>query len=277
VYWAFALNTNLNIGHRHLLPTIPATYILLGVMGGALVPLARDVRQWSAHAVATVGLCALLVWHAAESLHIAPHYLAYFNELDGGPNEAYRHLVDSSLDWGQDLPGLKKWLDDQGLQGPNHPPVYLSYFGNGRPGYYGIDAINLPGFPRRPHEVPRPLTAGVYCISATMYQGIYLDAPGPWTTNYQHDYETATSNLRVFDSTASNASDRARLIRQTGEGFWWKTFDVFEQLRFARLVAYLHRRPPDANVGYSILIYRVTEEDIREAIKTRAALRYNRE
>ena len=267
VYWAFALNTNLNIGHRHLLPTIPATYILLGFMGGALAPLARDVRRWGMHGVATVGLCGLLAWHAAESVHIAPHYLAYFNELDGGPSEAYRHLVDSSLDWGQDLPGLKKWLDEHGLQGPNHAPVYLSYFGNGRPEYYGIDATRLPGFPHRPREVPHALTPGIYCISATMYQGIYLDAPGPWTANYQHDYETATSNLRVFDSTASNPADRARLLRQTGEDFWWRTFDVFQQLRLARLVAYLHRRPPDANVGYSILIYRVTDGDILEALK----------
>ena len=35
---------------------------------------------------------------------IAPHYLSYFNSFCGGPSEGYRYLVDSSLDWGQDLP-----------------------------------------------------------------------------------------------------------------------------------------------------------------------------
>ena len=58
----------------------------------------------------------LLLWHAGESLYIAPDFLAYFNELDGGPGEAYKHLVDSSLDWGQDLPGLKAWLDASGTR-----------------------------------------------------------------------------------------------------------------------------------------------------------------
>ena len=53
---------------------------------------------------------ALLGWHAIESIKVAPDFLAYFNELAGGPANGYRHLVDSSLDWGQDLPKLKEWL-----------------------------------------------------------------------------------------------------------------------------------------------------------------------
>jgi hypothetical protein len=152
------------------------------------------------------------------------------------------------------------------LQVPNHPPVYLSYFGNARPEYYGIDATILPGFPRGPREPGQPLSAGIYCISATMLQGIYLDAPGPWTAAYQQQFEAAAMNLRVFDRTAGNPADRERLIRQTGADFWQKNFVAFDQLRFARLVAYLRRRSPDASVGYSILIYRVTDADIRDAL-----------
>ena len=30
VYWAFALSSHLNIGHRHLLPTYPAPFIVVG-------------------------------------------------------------------------------------------------------------------------------------------------------------------------------------------------------------------------------------------------------
>ena len=48
----------------------------------------------------------------------------------------FRHLVDSSLDWGQDLPALKQYLDRHPPQGP----VYLSYFGNASPAYYRIPA-----------------------------------------------------------------------------------------------------------------------------------------
>src|SRR5205823_9407643 len=103
-------------------------------------------------------LAAALAWHAVESARIAPNDLAYFNFVDGGPREAYRHVVDSSLDWGQDLPGLKRWLDRQGLQGANHSPVYLSYFGSALPEYYHIDASPLPGFlDHLSRHVPEPL------------------------------------------------------------------------------------------------------------------------
>jgi hypothetical protein len=38
-------------------------------------------------------------------------------------------------------------------------------------------------------------------------------------------------------------------------------------LRFARLTAYLRQREPDDHVGHSILIYRLTEEDLTEALE----------
>ena len=43
-----------------------------------------------------------------------PYYLAYFNQLAGGPSGGYRVLVDSNLDWGQDLPGLVRYVIDRG-------------------------------------------------------------------------------------------------------------------------------------------------------------------
>jgi hypothetical protein len=209
----------------------------------------------------------LLLWHAGESIAIAPHYLAYFNEIVGGPSQGYRHLVDSSLDWGQDLPGLKDWLDRQGLQRENHAPVFLSYFGTALPSHYAIDAVALPGFPDRwtPHE-PLPLTAGTYCFSATMLQGVYLLTPGPWSQRYETDYQSMLYNLKLFDSTATIPAARQALLKQTGEDFWVKNFQTFEHLRLARLAAYLRRRRPDDEVGYSILIYRVSDQELSQAL-----------
>jgi hypothetical protein len=213
-------------------------------------------------------LAVLLAWHSVEAIRIAPDFLAYFNELVGGPAKGYKHLVDSSLDWGQDLPKLKEWLDREGLQGPQHAPVYLSYFGNARPSYYGIDAILLPGFPdltsgRRP---PR-LTGGVYCISATTLNAVYLqDAMGAWTPEYERRYQDVLYNLRGFDGTADDPAARAALIKQTGEEFWVKLFGLYERMRFARLAAHLRERTPDADVGHSILIYRLSEEEVARAI-----------
>ena len=101
---------------------------------------------------------------AGECFAIYPHYLAYFNQLAGGPSNGYRHLVDCSLDWGQDLPGLKRWLKDHDLDPPAKTHVYLAYFGSAEPAYYQIAAANL--WSPKPHP-PVPLTEGVYCISAS--------------------------------------------------------------------------------------------------------------
>jgi hypothetical protein len=283
VYWAFAISSTLNIGHRHLLPVIPAAIVLAGAAGypisralrsatDATSPRSGRLRQVlggtdkrTRTAVAVVAL--LLMWHAFESVRIAPHYLAYFNPFDGGPKQAYRHLVDSSLDWGQDLPALKDWLDREGLQASNHPPVFLSYFGTSRPEYYGIDAKPLPGyFDRSTPRVPEPLTGGVYCISATMLQGLYLMARGKWSAEHEEKYQATLHNLRILDGTGSSESDRAALLRQTGEDFWVKVFHALEQLRFARLAAHLRSREPDAHVGFSILIYRLSDQEVSRAL-----------
>ena len=265
VYWSFALASHLNIGYRHLLPTLPAMYVLVGSIAAAVdwCTWRRTIREM----VPAVALTVLLAWHAAEALVAAPNFIAYFNERDGGPSQAYKHLVDSSLDWGQDLPGLKRWLDENDLQRAGHDPVFLSYFGTARPSHYGIDAVMLPGYPdKRPPGMPPALRGGVYCISATMLQGIYLDAGRDWTAEYQRNYDALLFNLRVFDSTATDPKARARLIQQTGEAFWMKNFATFDQLRFARLAAYLRGREPDANAGHSILIFRLSDAQVQEAL-----------
>jgi hypothetical protein len=271
LYWTSAIASGVNIGYRHLLPVVPPTIILIGATGDAISRALRSgdsivgrSRRAMVGAAAVVGL---LIWHAGESLRIAPHYLAYFNPIAGGPQHAYRHLVDSSLDWGQDLMGLKKWLDEHGLQSPGHQPVYLSYFGSARSEYYGIDSKQLPGYfdwwtPR----VPEPLAGGVYCISATMLQGLYLMAPRGWPPEYEVKYQSLLKDLRDFDSTGGNERARSALVQQKGEPYWTNVFRTWEQLRFARLVTALRAREPDAEVGYSILIYRLSDADVSRAL-----------
>jgi hypothetical protein len=117
-------------------------------------------------------LGGLLAWHAASALRIHPHYLAYFNELAGGPANGYRLVVDASLDWGQDLKGLKAWMDRNAV-----PRIKLSYFGTADPEYYGIQCDQLPGYmPPPPPKLHRSVRPGdVVAVSATNLQGVYLD------------------------------------------------------------------------------------------------------
>jgi hypothetical protein len=73
-------------------------------------PRMREVSDaWPQHRQSEFG-------HRGGSvLRVHPNYLGYFNELAGGPSGGWRYLVDSNLDWGQDLRALKQWMDDHGV------------------------------------------------------------------------------------------------------------------------------------------------------------------
>ena len=60
---------------------------------------------------------------------------------------------------------------------------------------------------------------------------------------------------------------RAALISKVGAANIDTVLRAFEELRFSRLCMYLRQREPDDHVGYSILIYRLTDEDLAEALE----------
>jgi len=145
----------------------------------------------------------MLCWQIIESSLLRPDYLTYFNQLAGGPKNGYKHLVDSSLDWGQDLPALKTWLD----QHPNQSAtgrLYLAYFGTALPRYYGIEATGLP-FDSSADKLPA-FEPGTYCISATTLQHVYSLAHGKWTREYESAYRLALAReVYHFDLTANDS------------------------------------------------------------------------
>jgi hypothetical protein len=163
-YGAAALVAHLNIGNRHLLLIYP--FLIVMAAGAAATLLQHTWTRWVA-----LGLYA---WLAIGTWSIAPSYLAYFNEFGGGPRGGMQILVDSNLDWGQDLPGLKRWMSAKGVR-----RIYLSYFGSGMPEYYGIDYAALPSFwpLARPLVHTLDLNVSRYiAVSATNLQKVYLPA-----------------------------------------------------------------------------------------------------
>jgi len=166
IYIGLTLGRGLQIGHRHLLPVLPFLFVAAGEAAATLVRWRRPVG---------LTLVALLgAWYAAGTLANHPHHLAYFNEIGGGPTRGWRLLVDSNLDWGQDLKRLKGWMDSHGVE-----QVKLSYFGSASPSYYGIRAERLPGYSApHPPRITREIHPGdIVAVSATNLQGVYLDAP----------------------------------------------------------------------------------------------------
>ena len=75
----------------------------------------------------------LLTVQVASALAIAPHYLAYFSPIAGGPTAGYRLLADSNIDWGQDLPLLRAKLEQMGCR-----RALLRYSGTANPEAYGV-------------------------------------------------------------------------------------------------------------------------------------------
>ena len=256
LYGAFAVTAQLNIGHRHLLPIYPA----LIVASAAVVRLIQT-RQRVIFAGA-VGI--LLVWQIGESFAIRPNYLAYFNEVAGGPSRGYTHLADSSIDWGQDLPALKTWLDD-------HPtvvagkPAHLAYFGTADPRWYEIDAKLLePG--KHFSREPLPLTGGVYCVSATTLQSIYALEIGPWCAPYEQHYQTMLAEMQRVQKNATISTNAVTKIANNTTTLSAEKIKEFERVRLARLCAYLRQRQPLAQIGYSIFVFNLSDNELDQAL-----------
>jgi hypothetical protein len=92
-------------------------------------------------------------------------------------------------------------------------------------------------------------------------------APRPWTRSLETEYQQRLTNVKLLSSTGEGTEARTDLLRKTGEDFWWQTFRRFDELRIGRLAAFLRHRQPDAEVGYSILIYRLTDADVNTALE----------
>jgi hypothetical protein len=117
----------------------------------------------------------LLGWLVTANALTYPHYLAYFNALVG-PRHGYRVLVDSNLDWGQDLPALERYVAEENLSS-----IYLSWFGESRPDQYEIPHRFIPSKPDELSDIhtrvyhPDYPPPGTYAISATNLQGLLFD------------------------------------------------------------------------------------------------------
>ncbi len=123
--FAMGIASPLDIGFRHVMPMFPFLFIFCGAV---IVSNATRLRA----GVAAV----LMVLLAAESLAYTPNFVPFFNLAAGGPRAGHHYLLDSNVDWGQDLNRLASWV------AANHPrQLCLSYFGSVEFGAYGLNPV----------------------------------------------------------------------------------------------------------------------------------------
>ncbi len=156
VYWVVSIKGNLNIGVRHLLPVFPFTICLVSV---TLIHILQSPYLKLRYAI----LAILLLWQAVSVAAVYPYFLTYFNELVGGPQNGYKYVVDSNLDWGQDLKRLATWLKENNID-----KIYIDYFGGSSPEYILKEKYAPWWGERSPEELPRE---SYLAVSASFLQG----------------------------------------------------------------------------------------------------------
>jgi len=156
VYFVAALCSNLQIGIRHLLPVYPLCFM---VSAGSV--------GFFKHRLSKIIIIVSSIWLILSAFITWPNFLSYFNEIAGGPDNGWRYLRDSNIDWGQDLPALSEYLKENGID-----EITLAYFGEDLPAEYGVSALS---FTEAEYAKPKDK---IYAISVQ-----YLDSV-KWTKDY---------------------------------------------------------------------------------------------
>jgi 4-amino-4-deoxy-L-arabinose transferase-like glycosyltransferase len=153
--------SHINLGIRHVLPVYIGFSIVAGIGAQWL---------WSSGIGARALLVGLLAWMVVSSAASHPDYLAYFNAIAGDKPE--RILVDSDLDWGQDMKRLARRLKELGVTKVAFDPFNKSY----------VEQLGSEGeFPRVTPLDPRGPAQGWNAASLTMLKlfrlGLYRTNP----------------------------------------------------------------------------------------------------
>ncbi|WP_309385300.1 glycosyltransferase family 39 protein [Cerasicoccus frondis] len=257
IYSLIAVNSVYNIGFRYFLPVNLCLVVLLG--GLAVL--------WRTSRAGRVLISAALLIQALECLAVFPHYLSFFNVAVGGPANGYKLLVDSSVDGGQDLGQLSDWLAEN-HSGEARLPVYLGFLGNESPTYNGVDARYL--YSKGIHSMEsyhlEILEPGYYVMSATMLQGIYYRIQRPWNDAHDRAYVHSAADLAKLLSISDDPQTLFKYVMHHDPERWLKSLENFEQLRAERLRLYLIGQEPTARINYSIFVYKLSEQDLQNAL-----------
>lgn len=155
---AIASFSGMQLGVRYVLPILPLMILAAANSARLFEKRPRLQGVW-------VGL---LLVATLFSLRHHPHHLAYFNERAGGPMGGREHLLDSNLDWGQDLHRVRDYMREHEID-----EINLVYFGTLPPEALGIKyripegAIDADGRPKPDFRFP----PGWYAVSVNYVMG----------------------------------------------------------------------------------------------------------
>jgi len=138
-------------GIRFMLPAYPAAFVLMGKLGSEAFEKAPEwpagfegkfapTKSWKKgfRIAERIGLGLLVAAMLGQHALIWPDYIPYFNLAARHFLKNQPALLNSDLDWGQDLPGLARWMKKNDLNA-----VDLAYCGHDDPARFKI-SYTLP-------------------------------------------------------------------------------------------------------------------------------------
>jgi hypothetical protein len=161
---AISLVVRVDLGVRLILPVYP----LLAIAGaqGVMYLLERHASM-----AATVAAAAILAGSIVVAVRSYPDHLSYFNALAGDHPEHI--LVDSNLDWGQDLYRLRDTIVARGIQ----DTVRVAYFGTA--------ALPAAGVPHARELGLHERATGWIAASETYLAGEWVGRAYMWLLAYE--------------------------------------------------------------------------------------------
>jgi hypothetical protein len=188
------LVTKVDIGIRHILPLYPFL-ALLAARG--TIELWTRVEATELARAATVALAGSTLFVAARA---HPDHLAYFNPIAGAHPE--RILVDSNLDWGQDLYRLADVMQRMRI-------------GEIRVAYFGSADLQAAGVPNARRLEPNERATGWIAASQTSLAGLWVGQGYQWLYDYELVGRIGPS-LLLFHVPAAAAVDTTMPIVPAG-------------------------------------------------------------
>lgn len=180
IYLLWSMTSHINIGMRHVFPV----YVFFPLAVGSLVAyLQRQSARFVPLVVVSTTLVTILVATLAW-----PNTIGYYNSWFGGTQQGHRFVLDSNLDWNQDIWRLRHFLDQQHFN-----EVHIVLFGS-----IPTDRI----FPELlPVLQESDIALGIRpsgVIAISQGQLYNLDGPFAWLRTYQPRWRVGSS-INIYD------------------------------------------------------------------------------
>lgn len=155
-----SLQGGFNHHHRYVLmiyPMFALTAYIASPVGARLLRSRLPFLGPKKRTIAVPLAMTFVTLSAISSLRVHPYYTSYFKTLSGGPENGWRLLGFSNIDWGQDILEVDRWLKSH----PDRRPLVMDidYFGmNGD--LFDVPTTNPPQLPKDASidEVRRSIT-----------------------------------------------------------------------------------------------------------------------